>query len=50
MGGPRRDDSTAGGVGVPVLPFPRWFRCTACNYLAPHESQMFELNNPPHHS
>lgn len=32
-------------VGVPVVPFPRWLRCTAgnCNYLGPIDSGMFEL-------
>lgn len=30
-------------VGVPVLPFPRWLRCTRCNYLGPCDNGMFEL-------
>ncbi len=25
-------------VGVPVIPFPQWLRCTACNRLAPLDS------------
>ena len=25
-------------VGVPVMPFPQWLRCTACNRLAPLDS------------
>lgn len=28
------DDSEAHRVGVPVTPFPRWMRCTACRLLA----------------
>src|SRR6202451_1965526 len=27
----------ASRVGVPVIPFPQWLRCTACNRLAPME-------------
>lgn len=34
------DDATgpASRVGVPVIPFPQWLRCTACNRLAPLDS------------
>ena len=34
------DDFTgqASRVGVPVMPFPQWLRCTACNRLAPLDS------------
>ena len=28
----------AARVGVPVMPFPQWLRCTACNRLAPLDS------------
>jgi hypothetical protein len=28
----------ASRVGVPVVPFPQWLRCTACNRLAPTDS------------
>ena len=28
----------ASRVGVPVIPFPQWLRCTACNRLAPMDS------------
>ena len=28
----------ASRVGVPVMPFPQWLRCTACNRLAPMDS------------
>ena len=28
----------ASRVGVPVIPFPQWLRCTACNRLAPLDS------------
>jgi len=30
-------------VGVPVLPFPRWMRCTACNLLSTCDGGHFEL-------
>jgi len=29
----------AARAGVPVVPFPQWLRCTACNRLAPLDSQ-----------
>ncbi len=34
------DDFTgqASRIGVPVMPFPQWLRCTACNRLAPLDS------------
>jgi len=31
-------------VGVPVLPFPRWMRCTACNLLSTCDGGHFKLN------
>ena len=31
-------------VGVPVLPFPRWLRCTACNVLTTVDAGLFELS------
>ena len=34
-------------IGVPVSPFPRWLRCTGCDYLAPIESTLFELQTQP---
>lgn len=36
-------DPTAPGVGVPVVPFPRWLRCTLCDTLATVESGVFKL-------
>lgn len=30
-------------VGVPVLPFPRWMRCSACNVLTTVDSGLLEL-------
>ncbi len=30
-------------VGVPVLPFPRWMRCTACNLLSTCDGGHFRL-------
>ncbi|GAB3214048.1 DUF1998 domain-containing protein [Marinactinospora endophytica] len=35
----------AGRVGVPTSPFPSWLRCTACNELAPLDSQVFGFEN-----
>ncbi len=35
-------------IGVPVLTFPRWLRCsnTSCGLLAPVDSRLFELDVP----
>ncbi|MFD9946734.1 DrmB family protein [Nonomuraea sp. NPDC059023] len=49
----RAGEETARRVGVPTIPFPGWFRCTACNVLAPIESEVifgFENNrkHAPH--
>ena len=30
-------------IGVPVTPFPRWLRCTRCDYLGPMDSDQFAL-------
>lgn len=30
-------------VGVPVQPFPRWFRCVKCGLLATYDSGLFEI-------
>lgn len=35
----------AARVGVPVLPFPAWLRCTACDELAPVSGQVFGFEN-----
>lgn len=35
----------AGQVGVPVIPFPAWFRCTRCNQLQSLESGAFSFTN-----
>jgi hypothetical protein len=35
----------AAKVGVPVLPFPQWLRCTACNELAALDSKVFKFEN-----
>lgn len=35
----------AQGVGVPVVPFPQWLRCTACNVLAAVDSGEFAFIN-----
>ena len=36
-------DPSAPGVGVPVVPFPRWQRCSLCDTLATVESGVFKL-------
>jgi hypothetical protein len=35
-------------IGVPVLPFPRWMRCTGCNLLIPIDSGLLELRQEPY--
>lgn len=35
----------AARVGVPSVPFPAWLRCTACNELAPLDSEIFGFEN-----
>ena len=37
------------GVGVGVIPFPRWLLCPLCRSLAPLESGLFELRHNPYH-
>lgn len=37
---PENDDDS---IGVPVVPFPRWMRCTMCGNIAPVEGGMFKL-------
>ncbi|MCX4092082.1 DUF1998 domain-containing protein [Nocardia sp. alder85J] len=36
----------ASTVGVPVTPFPAWFRCTRCDELAPLSGHAFDFENP----
>jgi hypothetical protein len=36
-------DPSAPAVGVPVVPFPRWLRCSLCDTLATVESGVFKL-------
>jgi hypothetical protein len=36
-------DPAAPAVGVPVVPFPRWMRCSLCDTLATVESGVFKL-------
>ena len=36
-------DPAAAAVGVPVVPFPRWMRCSLCDTLATVESGVFKL-------
>ena len=37
-------DPSAPAVGVPVVPFPRWLRCSLCDTLATVESGVFKLS------
>jgi hypothetical protein len=34
-------------IGVPVVPFPRWLRCSKCNLLSTVDSRLFEIELPP---
>jgi hypothetical protein len=34
-------------IGVPVVPFPRWLRCSKCNLLSTVDSRLFDLELPP---
>jgi hypothetical protein len=36
-------DPAAPAIGVPVVPFPRWLRCSLCDTLATVESGVFKL-------
>ncbi|MEV0277488.1 hypothetical protein AB0I22_14040 [Streptomyces sp. NPDC050610] len=46
MDGTDRDpNGPAAKVGVPVLPFPQWLRCTACNELGALDSSNFRFEN-----
>ena len=37
-------DPAAPAVGVPVVPFPRWMRCSICDTLASVESGVFKTH------
>jgi hypothetical protein len=42
------DDNPTGPaslVGVPVVPFPQWLRCTACNELGPYHPSVWSFVN-----
>lgn len=34
--------------GVPVKPFPRWFRCVKCGLMARYDDQLFDLEANPY--
>lgn len=40
--------SPEGKVGVPVRPFPRWFRCVKCGLLAEYDSGLFSIKPSPY--
>ncbi|AXG81292.1 DUF1998 domain-containing protein [Streptomyces paludis] len=37
--------TAAQDIGVPVMPFPQWLRCTACNLLAAIDTEAFAFIN-----
>jgi hypothetical protein len=41
-------DPAAPAIGVPVVPFPRWMRCSLCDTLASVESGVFKLVQDPY--
>ena len=41
-------DPAAPAVGVPVVPFPRWMRCSLCDTMATVESGVFKLAQDPY--
>jgi hypothetical protein len=41
-------DPAAPAIGVPVVPFPRWMRCSICDTLASVESGVFKLLQDPY--
>jgi Domain of unknown function (DUF1998) len=41
-------DPAAPAIGVPVVPFPRWMRCSLCDTLATVESGVFKLVQDPY--
>ena len=41
-------DPAAPAVGVPVVPFPRWMRCSLCDTLSSVESGVFKLVQDPY--
>ena len=38
----QEDEAEQPEAGVPVVPFPRWMRCTGCGLMASLESGLFE--------
>ena len=43
---PDRDPAVP-AIGVPVVPFPRWMRCSLCDTLSTVESGVFKLVQDP---
>jgi len=41
----KEPNGPASRVGVPVVPFPAWLRCTACNELGALDSGVFRFEN-----
>jgi len=42
------DDPFGPQVGVPVVPFPRWFRCPRCDFLGRIDSGVFDRETRPY--
>ena len=42
------DDPFGPQVGVPVVPFPRWFRCPRCDFLGRLDSGVFDRESKPY--
>ncbi|QTA93377.1 DUF1998 [Desulfonema magnum] len=36
-------------IGVPVVPFPRWLRCSRCNHISTVDSGLFKLKSVPYY-
>lgn len=43
------NDPAAPAVGAPVVPFPRWMRCSLCNTMATVDSGVFKLIQDRYH-
>ena len=45
----QQNNPAAPPIGVPVVPFPRWLRCPACQSMATIESGLFQLIQDQYH-
>ena len=44
------DNCDSASRGIPVVPFPRWMRCTRCGIMAPLEQGLFDKKEDKYHS